>query len=353
MIVGEETKVLNLTIDGQAVAAKEGATVLEAARQAGINIPTLCYHPSLTPYGACRLCIVEIENLRGFPTACTTPITKDMVVRTDTPQLRELRRNIFELILAEHPQKCLTCPKNLRCELQELASRIGVEQLTLPPIRKDLPVYQDSPFFERDYNLCVLCGRCVRVCQEVRGIGAIAFTYRGSQALVGTAFNKTLLDSGCQFCGACVDACPTGALIDRSSKWLGIPERSVVTTCPYCGVGCQLSLEVNGGKVSRSVPVMGNSVNQGQACVKGRFGIAEFVHHPERLTNPLVRRNGELVEVNWDEALDLVAEKLNKYKGSQFAFIASAKCTNEENYLAQKFTRMVMQTNNIDHCARL
>jgi formate dehydrogenase major subunit len=191
------------------------------------------------------------------------------------------------------------------------------------------------------------------VCQEVRGIGAIAFTYRGSQALVGTAFNKTLLDSGCQFCGACVDICPTGALIDRSSKWLGLPERSVVTTCPYCGVGCQLSLEVNGGKVSRSVPVLENSVNQGQACVKGRFGIAEFVHHPERLTKPLVRRNGELVEVSWDEVLDLVADKLNKYKGNQFAFIASAKCTNEENYLAQKFTRMVMQTNNVDHCARL
>ena len=353
MVVGEEIKVISLTIDGQAVKAKEGATVLEAVRQAGIYIPTLCYHPSLTPYGACRLCIVEIENLRGFPTACTTPVAKDMVIRTNTPQLRELRRNIFELILAEHPQQCLTCPKNLRCELQELASRIGVEELTLPPIRKDLPVYQDSPFFDRDYNLCILCGRCVRVCQEVRGIGAIAFTYRGSQALVGTAFNKTLLDSGCQFCGACVDVCPTGALIDRSSKWLGVPERSVVTTCPYCGVGCQLSLEVNGGKVSRSVPVLENSVNQGQACVKGRFGIAEFVHHPERLTKPLVRRNGELVEVSWDEVLDLVADKLNKYKGNQFAFIASAKCTNEENYLAQKFTRMVMQTNNVDHCARL
>jgi predicted molibdopterin-dependent oxidoreductase YjgC len=353
MIVGEETKIINLTIDGQPVKAKEGNTVLEAARQAGIYIPTLCYHPSLTPYGACRLCIVEIENLRGFPTACTTPVNNGMVVRTDTTQLRELRRNIFELILAEHPQQCITCPKNLRCELQELASRIGVEELTLPPIRKDLPVYEDSPFFERNYNLCVLCGRCVRVCQEVRGNGAIAFTYRGSQALVGTAFNKTLQEAGCQFCGACVDVCPTGALIDRSNKWLGLPERTVITTCPYCGVGCQLSLEVNAGKVSRSVPVLENSVNQGQACVKGRFGIAEFVHHPERLTTPLVRRNGEFVEVNWDEALEIVAKNLKKYKGNKFAFFSSAKCTNEENYLAQKFTRMVMKTNNVDHCARL
>jgi predicted molibdopterin-dependent oxidoreductase YjgC len=237
--------------------------------------------------------------------------------------------------------------------MQEVASRIGVEEITLPPIHKELPVYQDSPFFDRDYNLCILCGRCVRVCQEVRGAGAIAFTYRGSQALVGTAFDKTLEEAGCQFCGACVDICPTGALMDRHSKWSGLPERSIITTCPYCGVGCQLSLEVNKGKLVRSVPILENSVNQGQACVKGRFGIAEFVHHPERLTRPLVRRNGELIEVNWDEALDLVADKLGKYKGEQFAFIASAKCTNEENYLAQKFTRAVMETNNVDHCARL
>ncbi len=218
MVVSEETRVMNLTIDEQQVKANEGATVLEAARQAGIYIPTLCYHPSLTPYGACRLCIVEIENLRGFPTACTTPVTEGMVIKTNTPQLQELRRNIFELILAEHPRQCITCPKNLRCELQEVASHIGVEEVTLPPIHKELPVYQDSPFFDRDYNLCILCGRCVRVCQEVRGAGAIAFTYRGSQALVGTAFDKTLEDSGCQFCGACVDICPTGALMDRSSK---------------------------------------------------------------------------------------------------------------------------------------
>lgn len=354
MVSAEKTKMVTLTIDGQQVSVKDGCTVLEAARQAGIYIPTLCYHPSLSPYGACRLCLVEIENMRGFPTACTTPVTEGMVIRTNSPQLRELRKNIFELILAEHPKQCVTCAKNLRCELQEVASRIGVEEVTLPSISKDLPVLRDSPFFDRDYNLCVLCGRCVRVCQEVRGVGAIAFIYRGSKALVGTAFDKTLQDSGCQFCGACVDICPTGALLDREGKWLGLPDRTVLTICPYCGVGCQLGLEVKAGRVVRSVPVYGeNTVNRGQACVKGRFGIAEFVHHPERLSSPLVRKEGKLVETSWEVALGFVAEVLSKHKGDEFAFIASAKCTNEENYLAQKFTRAVMGTNNIDHCARL
>ncbi len=367
---------VTVTVDGMEVDVGRGATVLEAIEKAGVYIPTLCHHPDLVPFGACRLCIVEIEQMRGFPPACATPAADGMVVHTNSPQLQELRRNILELILSEHPHSCLICPRredcapfrtsmrkmavstgclycpqNGRCELQKVADYIGIKEVNLTYSYKEFPI-QREPFFDRDYNLCILCGRCVRICQEVRGAGAISFTYRGNQAMIGTAFNRPLQDAGCQFCAACVDACPTAALLERAHRWAGPPQHEVATVCPYCGTGCQIKLEVKDDRILRVNPGRDGAVNQGQLCVKGRFGL-DFVHDSKRLTSPLIKKDGEFVPASWEEALGLIATRLANYKGGQFAAISSAKCTNEENYLIQKFARAVMGSNNIDHCARL
>ena len=337
---------IKVTIDGRAVEASPGMTVLEAAEAAGIYIPTLCADPDLEPYGACRLCVVEIDGMRGLPTACTTPATDGMVVHTETPAVNQVRRTAVELLIADHPGDCLTCPKNQRCELQKVAAYLGITKQPFGQTTRLEPVDTSNPFFQLDPNYCILCGRCVRACNEIRGVGTITLAFRGYATKVATYGDGWL----CASCGECVDHCPVAALLPKDVRQ---PRSEVATTCPYCGVGCQIYLGVRQGQV---VSVRGNgegTVNEGKLCVKGRFGIPEFIHHPERLAAPLVKKNREFKEVAWDEALDLVASKLGSYRGDEMAVFSSAKCTNEENYVIQKFTRAVLGTNNIDHCARL
>jgi predicted molibdopterin-dependent oxidoreductase YjgC len=349
----KKIKTINLTIDGVRVEVPEGSTVLEAALKAGVYIPTLCYDPDLKPYGACRLCIVEIEKMRGLPTSCTTPVTEGMVVHTETPAVARSRRITMELIMANHLADCLTCAKNQNCELQEVARYVGVDQAHFDRLRKStrtVAIDDSHPAYIRDMNKCILCARCSRACHEIAGAEAIDMAFRGNAATISPFGNRGVIDSNCEACGECIARCPTGALLPRDTRQ---PTREVKTVCPYCGVGCSIFLGLRGDEI---VGVRGDTdspVNRGGLCVKGRFGIAEFVTHPDRLKKPLIRKSGKLEEATWEEALDLVARELGKYRGDEVAVISSAKATNEDNYVIQKFARAVLGTNNVDHCARL
>ncbi len=365
---------ITITIDGVEVEARLGQTVLEAATEAGIYIPYLCYHPGMKPFAACRMCVVEVENGRGCPAACTLPVADGMVVSNNSNQVQSLRRSVMEMLIADHPHgcltchrvdlcgpqdlclrhvsvndRCVTCPKNERCELKDTVRFLGMSlESPLDYKYRDLPVETGDPFYDRDYNLCIVCGRCVRVCEEVRGDNAITFTERAGQALVGTSLGSSLLESGCEFCGACLDVCPVGALVESDHKWEKA-QRLERTICPHCPVGCQLNLEVNGsGRLIRSVPELNSPANMGQACFKGKFGL-NFVNHKDRLKTPLIRRDGVLEKASWDQALDYIAERLQPYRGPSFAMLTAPDSANEEHYLAQKFARVVMGSNNVNH----
>ena len=367
------TKEVTIYIDGIEVRTTVGKTVLEAAIDAGIYIPYLCYHPGMKPFAACRMCVVDVEGGRGTPASCTLPVSEGMVVNNSSSQIYELRRGIMEMLLAEHPHgcltchrvdlcgpndiclrhvsvndRCVTCPKNERCELKDTVRYLGMDlESPLEYKYRGLQVETGDPFYDRDYNLCIVCGRCVRACEEIRGDNAITFIERAGQTLIGTSYGTSLLESGCEFCGACLDVCPVGALVESDHKWEK-PTQVERSICPQCPVGCQMNLEINRfGKVIRVVPEVNSPVNKGQACFKGKFGL-DFVNRKERLKKPLIRRNGDLEEASWEEAIGLIAQTFKQYQKNNFAFLTAGDGTNEDNYLAQKFTRVVMQTNNVD-----
>lgn len=371
---------ITLTINGLQVNAQEGMTILEAAQQAGIYIPTLCHCPDVTPEGACRICLVKIENKKKLHPACRTPVQEGMAVVTDDAEIDQVRRVTLELILSDHDFNCLLCPKSGTCRLQELVNRIGFDEKLLDRldrVAKDLPIDTSNPFFDFNPNKCIQCGICVRTCREIVGINAIDMGYRGYGLKVSTFGDKSFKESACVSCGECVERCPVGSLVPKKIQY---PTREVKTICTYCGVGCGLYLGVRGDTVVKARGASDNDVNCGELCVRGRFGYG-FIHSPDRLslplvraydslertagvtdktreagkpvTSPLIKREGEFVEITWDQAIKYVASTLSHYKGEELAAISSAKCTNEENYLFQKFVRTVMGTNNIDHCARL
>jgi predicted molibdopterin-dependent oxidoreductase YjgC len=344
-----------LKIDGLDINAAEGTTVLEAALENGIYIPHLCYHPDLTTVGVCRLCMVEIRG-RGLTIACKVPVEEGMVVKTDSPEIAAIRRVAAELLIINHHADCLSCPRDADCELQEVARYIGISQDRLDRLRRStrsLPLDTSNPFFDRDPNRCVLCGICIRTCAEINGACAIDFAFRGYDTVVSTFGNKPIVDSKCESCGECVVRCPVGALVPKKAQQPAFEVRSI---CNYCGVGCSLRLGVRGNVIVNVDGDRDGPTNHGWLCVKGRYGW-DFVNHRERLTKPLIRKDGAFVEASWDEALDLVAGRLGEIKrtaGSDaLAVLASAKCTNEENYALQKFARAALGTRHIDHCARL
>jgi NADH dehydrogenase/NADH:ubiquinone oxidoreductase subunit G len=359
---------MTIHIDGRPISFEGSPTLLEIARANDIFIPSLCDHPDLEPYAACRLCLVEVEGRRGYLPACSTRAEAGMSVRTKTPELGALRRGILELILSEHPNACLACaektscddlkstirkagevtgcvlcPANGRCQLQKVVEAIGLDRVHYPSRRRDGDVRRDDPFIDRDNSLCILCGRCVRACHEIRGASVLTFILRGSDMVVGTAADRRLIDAGCRFCGACVDVCPTGSLAERGVRYQPPSAEDKPALCPFCGQGCRLRLGLREGRVLGAVPDPGGAANRGQACVKGRFLVKEAVDHPSRLLQPLIRREGRLQPASWAEALAAAAEGLARIEPTRIAVTGSAQSSCEDLFVLHRFAADVLK----------
>jgi len=347
---------ITITLDGVEVSGYPGVTILDLARESGVDIPTLCHDPYLTPAGACRLCLVEDEHSGTLLAACVTPISPRMVINTRSPRVMERRKAIVQLMLASHPDSCLVCDKGNRCQLRKIASELGIGLIEFQRIPQSYTIEEVNPFIERDLSKCILCAKCIRADQEMVVEGAIDYLGRGTVSKPATLDNLPLEESECTFCGTCVALCPTGALMEKERVYTGTATTTVDTVCPFCGCGCTICLEVKDNRLIRARPSTKSPVNRGTLCARGSYGY-DFVHSPERLTSPLVKVNGDFQPVSWEQALDRVADGLKqireKYGPDSLAVYGSSKCTNEENYLLQRLARGVLGTNNIDNGSRL
>lgn len=345
---------ISLTINGKSVKVEQGSTILQAALKNGIYIPNMCYDRRLRPYGGCRLCVVEMEGQKRLFAACSTPAEEGMVIYTETPKLMKARKTVLELLLLHHPLDCPICDKAGECGLQDLGFKYGPTKSRFSAERKHDPERIDAPIVERNTNRCILCGKCVRICYENQGVGAIHLIGRGFHTKVSPAFEETL---NCEFCGQCIDACPVGALgakpfRHRARVWY---MDEYETICPYCGCGCTTNVSIREGKIMRARGKEGVGINDGNLCSKGRFGF-DYIYSENRLKTPLIRKDGKLTPSSWKEAFEHISKRLKEIKEKQGASaigaLGSQRCTIEDNYMLQRFMREVVGTDNIDSAAR-
>ncbi|MBE1465253.1 formate dehydrogenase subunit alpha [Kibdelosporangium phytohabitans] len=357
-VAGEAT--VTVEIDGMPVTVPPGTSVMRAAATTGIDIPKLCATDSLDAFGSCRLCLVEIDGRKGTPASCTTPVADGMKVRTQTPRVEKLRQGVMELYISDHPLDCLTCSANGDCELQDMSGVVGLRQVRYGyegENHLDLLTDSSNPYFDFDASKCIACSRCVRACGEIQGTFALTIEGRGFESKV-SAGGVDFMDSECVSCGACVQACPTATLQEKTVVELGMPTRSVVTTCAYCGVGCSFKAEMRGDQLVRMVPYKDGGANEGHSCVKGRFAFG-YATHPDRRLEPMIRESitDEWQVVDWDTAIEHTARKLLEVQAQHgpgsIGGITSSRTTNEEVYVVQKMVRAAFGNNNVDTCARV
>lgn len=345
-----------ITLNGVEVSGYAGMTILDLAKESGVEIPTLCHDSHLNPSGACRLCLVEEEHSTALLPACITSIKPGMVVHTHSERVKEHRKVIIKLMLASHPDSCLVCDKGNRCQLRKLAAEMGIGLVDFTRIPQFHTVEEVNPFIVRDSSKCILCAKCIRADQELVVEGAIDYVGRGFVTKPATLSNLPLEKSECTFCGVCVALCPTGALMEKERAFHGTTASVVDTVCPFCGCGCGITLEVKDNRIVRTRPANASPVHRGALCIRGSYGY-DFIHSPERLTSPLIKVNGSFQKMSWEQALDKIATGLKIIKAEHgpdsLAVFGSSKCTNEENYLLQRFARTVLETNNIDNGSRM